>query len=663
MRHFLSKAIILIIATFLTTTIVYSKDYYLSNAGNDSHSGTSAKQPWKTIQKLNSVQLQPGDNVYLNRGNEFMGEMVIKNSGTDKNPIVISAYGTGKLPVITGITEVSGWMSYQGKIMKAPFDKAVFVVYKDNQLQTNARFPNEGTYLHIKKTLKPEPYFIDDQLTQPDHYWEGSILRWRGNWLAGNAKVVSYADKKIGISHDDYEMKFEFAEAGGGYYFDNKFADLDTCNEWFYNADEKMLYYFTAGDIKNEKIKAVTAQNGLSVEKDVSNICMNNLHIEQFAGYGIVLQGNNTNIKISDCQINDIEGTGIHVNDNSKNCSLFRNSINRTTGRGIYAREPYSLTIQYNKVRNTMSAYGYGISGVHGMIGICITVHEVEKTEKDPTAKKCLISYNYVDSSGYIGIRCDGDHNIIENNVVKNSMLLLNDGAGIYGFAGYTHHNIIRNNIVAGCFGNTKDGPPGLDGNMARGIYLDNDVSYITVEGNTITDVSHAGIFINNGNHSDTVRNNTIYNTSFGIFLNEYDASTRILNNQFKQNIVFGINAKQKLVQLTDWTRSNTNGMASFSKNAYYNFNDTLLFRDASGAGTLEFNFKKWQSKSYDVDGICFDSRHLLNSCTKSKILYNETSETKTFELKDNEYYTLDGQNVSGSISIEPYKSKIVLFQ
>ena len=641
---------------------ILGNNYYFSNSGLDSNSGMSPDKPWETIVKLINVRLTPGDTIFFHRSDVFMGEIVLKYSGTPEQPIVISAYGKGTLPIITGAIDISGWKSYKGKILKTICEKPVLLVYANNKMQTSARYPN-NRFLHIQKKLET-PGFMDDQLNQPNHYWEGATLRWRGNWLAGNATVLSFVNKKISILKADYDMIFEFAEEKGGYYFENKFEELDTCKEWFYKPDEKTLYYYPGEKIKKEKIQAVVADNGISIDKYINNIVISNLQIQKFAKYGIILQGSNMGIMISECIVHDIEGTGVHIDDNSKNCSITKNEIRNASGRGIYAREPDSLIIKYNKVTNTGSLYGHGFSGVHGMIGICVTVHEVEKHENDLTAKNCLISHNYVDSSGYIGIRCDGNNNIIENNVVKNSMLLLNDGGAIYCFGSWSHHSVFRNNLIVTCIGNSKEGPV-LD-NMARGIYLDNNTSYMTVEGNTIIDISESAIFINDGNHHDIIKNNTAYNFTYGININAYTEVNKISNNFIAQNTVFGIKSGQFGVRMVNWKYPNIDGMVLWEANNYYNFYEKLLFliNYQNKPEPTIYGYKEWQEKwKNDMDGLCYDDEHLINNCNKSKILYNDTEEIKTFPLADKQYFTLEGQNIDGSMSIKPYCSQIVIYK
>jgi len=76
--------------------------YYLSSAaGNDKNDGT-INAPWKTLSKISSVSLLPGDRVYFKKGDRFDGHFVVSGAGSDKYPVVISSYGTGPKPVITG---------------------------------------------------------------------------------------------------------------------------------------------------------------------------------------------------------------------------------------------------------------------------------------------------------------------------------------------------------------------------------------------------------------------------------------------------------------------------------------------------------------------------------------------------------------------------------
>ncbi|MCW3116267.1 MAG: hypothetical protein JWM28_349 [Chitinophagaceae bacterium] len=71
--------------------------YYFNNNGNDSSDG-SQSNPWKTINKLNIVQLKPGDTVYFEGGQAFNGSILIDSAdaGSQDSPIVITSTGKRK---------------------------------------------------------------------------------------------------------------------------------------------------------------------------------------------------------------------------------------------------------------------------------------------------------------------------------------------------------------------------------------------------------------------------------------------------------------------------------------------------------------------------------------------------------------------------------------
>ena len=78
--------------------------YYVdSNGGNDSNEGTSEGKAFKTLDKVNTLDLEPGDTVLLKRGSVFEDQALKftkEDSGTAEAPVRISAYGEGSRPQI-----------------------------------------------------------------------------------------------------------------------------------------------------------------------------------------------------------------------------------------------------------------------------------------------------------------------------------------------------------------------------------------------------------------------------------------------------------------------------------------------------------------------------------------------------------------------------------
>src|SRR3978361_2343260 len=73
--------------------IAKAQVYYLSSTGNDANTGTK-NEPWKTIQKINTVSLKSGDKILLMGGDTFKGTLKLISNNADKlsQPIVVTSY-------------------------------------------------------------------------------------------------------------------------------------------------------------------------------------------------------------------------------------------------------------------------------------------------------------------------------------------------------------------------------------------------------------------------------------------------------------------------------------------------------------------------------------------------------------------------------------------
>jgi polysaccharidase protein len=73
-----------------------------SEAGSDKADGLTPRQAWRTLQRVNSATLKPGDAVLLRRGGTWKGTIAVNASGMPGAPITYGAYGTGPAPTLTG---------------------------------------------------------------------------------------------------------------------------------------------------------------------------------------------------------------------------------------------------------------------------------------------------------------------------------------------------------------------------------------------------------------------------------------------------------------------------------------------------------------------------------------------------------------------------------
>ena len=116
-----------------------SNSYYLSSSsGKDEYGGTQ-KAPWKTLAQISSILLMPGDRVFFKKGDRFDGHFVVKGSGSVGRPVVITAYGTGDKPVITGQVGAAQGGDFREAIYIENFDNIVLDGLEVNNERKTAR--------------------------------------------------------------------------------------------------------------------------------------------------------------------------------------------------------------------------------------------------------------------------------------------------------------------------------------------------------------------------------------------------------------------------------------------------------------------------------------------------------------------------------------------
>ena len=75
--------------------------YVSSVNGDDANSGYAPEKAFRSLRKVNQMEIQPGDQILLERGSIFVGEYLhLYRGGTKEAPVVVDAYGEGALPRI-----------------------------------------------------------------------------------------------------------------------------------------------------------------------------------------------------------------------------------------------------------------------------------------------------------------------------------------------------------------------------------------------------------------------------------------------------------------------------------------------------------------------------------------------------------------------------------
>ena len=89
-----------VVVCLLAGSPAEAADYFFSAAGSDSNPGTLVA-PWRTIARVNTIDLAPGDRVLFRGGDTFDGTLALDayDAGTPQLPVTVSSYGTGRATI------------------------------------------------------------------------------------------------------------------------------------------------------------------------------------------------------------------------------------------------------------------------------------------------------------------------------------------------------------------------------------------------------------------------------------------------------------------------------------------------------------------------------------------------------------------------------------
>jgi len=653
--------------------------YFFSNSGKDTNTGKSADSPWKNIAKLNTLKLNPGDSILLNRGDIFEGIIGIKNSGTVQKPIVIAAYGKGPKPILTGARQLKNWKEDAG-LLTAKIDESVSDLYVNGSRQTIARYPNKG-FIAIDSGINRQTILSEGIKNIPGNV-KGATVRVRSeNWVYETRVIQSATKNSIDlVYHNLYKLDnaiiprtdngtktmYELKK-GYGFYIEGLPQFIDTTGEWSMRGKDVVFKPQSISAGKQAKIEAAVERSGITILRKVKNIVINDIQIEKYYFSAMNMGDRTENITVNNCKIKDVHVFGIRIDSLSRNCKITNNDISDVLGMGISVLEPEYMLVENNVVKRMGIIPGQGLSGVNAASGIIIYNHEVFTYLKSKYANHNKVRLNKVDSCGYIGIRVDGSYNLVEYNIIDNCGLTLNDGAAFYTFGqrnDVNHHLTLRRNIIRNARGN-RDSTPG-NKIVFNGIYIDNHSSDCLIEENTSINHSSNGIQNNAAAFNNTYTKNNIFNCGVGIGF--YEWGTRIgqtYGNKVFNNTFAASDTNQALVKYTSYVANKTN-FAQFDNNQYIHTKRTNPFynqtRQIPEPSRLNLAFNDWQEiGNRDMNSTAMMADSDLLKDFAPEVIVNEAMTEKEYVFEKDKYRDTKGNVFSGPIKLGEYQSIIVL--
>ncbi len=626
---------------------VYGPEIYLSNNGNDSNSGTTSGQPWKTLEKLNSVMagLIPGTAVLFKAGDTFEGEIKVVASGTRDDPVTFTSYGEGEKPLITGAKIVTGWQQHDGHIYSADWTHgSPAQLYVDTIMVHIARYPNfdEGFLFNTSKQSDSNTGFATGPLDHPKEVVEGSTVRFRSNaWTWEHRTVAGYTNEAIVFSNpSQYEVKANF-----GFYLDGKLPYLDVSNEWVYDAATGKIYlWFPEGkNPDNATVYASAYNTGIDLPGNQSNVVIENLHIDKYAVHAINIGGTSSqNITIRDNTITHIYKTAVNLRGNNHN--ILSNNMHDLVNNAIYGHNLDDVNISFNDIRRVGLNFAYGETGQHNTCGIYLL-----------DSRNALISQNRLDSIGYGGILAYCDNSIIEENIVTYAGLTLNDVGALYCWGHNCKNSTWRDNIGMYTYGN-RNGTAGINENtpssMGFGLYFDNNSSWLIAENNTIA-FNGSGMHANAGSNNIWFIGNTSYKNNANQLLYSNFAwlgDGPIHGMKANENVLFASNIYNRVFSMKG---TDTYDMGTVESNCYMNP------WDHEGLMTSNIPWTTWVENMNDYNSKLSFYTLERHDEDPAELLVNKTAKTVTIELVGS-YVDIENIPVS-SVELVPFSSKVVI--
>lgn len=671
--RFLLALVFVLFSFSLTRTM--AREYYISNSGNDKADGATPNSSFRSIEKLNSIVLNPGDKVFFKSGDRFTGTLRLRHSGEDGNPIVISSYGGNIKPVLSGAKIISGVKSKGNNMYEAPCNDEIGYFYLDGKLMTIAREPNKG---YFKMDDGGIDYLVDfDQKLKKEEVI-GSTVRMRiTNWNYEYRRAVDFDDFIIRFDSMLFNSSFKNSkcEKGFGYYLDNKKAFLDADNECYWSDEDKKVYFISSAWSENSKLQGIVIKKGIIIDKGISNIVIRGLVFDGFAEHGIHAKGLNNNITVKKCALRNIIKMGFFAEMNCSNITLTDNLLYDILGTGIRLKAPGNSLIENNTVKRIGLVPGYGIDGINGAIGISVENPEKSGLSQKQLSNNNLIRNNYVDSTGYMSVRMDGFNNVFEKNIVKNGLLTMNDGGLIHTYGAdqregmnmdYTYNNIIRNNIFMNCYGNTESAAN--DHKIINGIYLDARSNKFVIENNLVINCG-GGILLNDKTKDCKVRNNVLYGNNEASLSIVQSNQLDSLNHRITHNIFFNTHNRKSTLSLV-------NNRDTFIEPGYIDSNIYISPSEVFHIKRIIVDKNKWKNtREYTLEGWRSEFGHDSSSefmapekegkkYPGNDIFINESDKPKVIQLNpDLEYIDIHGNVLHEDIKLKAREYKIVFYQ
>ena len=251
-------------------------NYYFSNKGNDETGKGTEDDPYASLTKLNSLDLQPGDTVYLDAGSIWNGQIKIDDSGLPGMPITITKYNADSRE-------------------SRPIINAGQVVTKDNITKpTILTLANQGNNCYAAGALeiRNASYVQVSGLELTNDGGEEDADR-----INGRNGILVIADLPKGTTSSSYNAEWEKSFQTSIYVDDCYVHDVNSSSNYkmsgginfFGNIDDILVENCTTKNCDNEGIRNAGLYNQNNSWPATSKVVFRNNYIDGCTGDGMVI--------------------------------------------------------------------------------------------------------------------------------------------------------------------------------------------------------------------------------------------------------------------------------------------------------------------------------------------------------------------------------------
>ena len=262
---FSKKITLKILAIFVIANTEAQVYYVSSSQGDDQNNGLSIQSPFKSIDKLNSLQFNAGDTIYFKSGDYWEGMFWLNGSGSFIDPIVIDVYGGNNRPIINGF-------GYQASIL----------IYNDQHIHING-LELYNSHSHLDSSWSIGPSTISMQT--PNLFSNGPNNTWTNVYSAceigdgNNGSQQTFTINVTNLPQQGANYRSIRTVANQNWYFAPAQAlslGLNTITVNAVNFDRTVKFQFSSGDVEFDAISL----NGVSIYSGLGG------SVKKLAGFG-----------------------------------------------------------------------------------------------------------------------------------------------------------------------------------------------------------------------------------------------------------------------------------------------------------------------------------------------------------------------------------------